>query len=49
MISNCFVIAVPKSALTIESPAYGGIEYYRQWQMSEGTPRTDEDEILAIF
>jgi hypothetical protein len=49
MISNCFAIAVPKSTLTIESPDYGGIEYYRQWQMSEGTPRTDEDEILAII
>jgi hypothetical protein len=43
MISNCIAIAVPKSKFTTESLAYGGIEYYRQWQMSEGTPRTDED------
>jgi hypothetical protein len=49
MISRCAAIAVPKSAIATESPAYGGIEHYRRWWMSEGTPRTDEDEIKAII
>jgi hypothetical protein len=49
MVSKCIAIAVPKSGLSAIAPFDGGVEYYRQWWMSEHTARTDEDEINATI
>ena len=49
MIARCAVIAVPKSGLSATVGWGGDVFHYREWWMSENTPRTDEDEIIATI
>ncbi|SMG63315.1 hypothetical protein BMETH_15941376575, partial [methanotrophic bacterial endosymbiont of Bathymodiolus sp.] len=43
------VIAVPKSGTGARVDWSGDVSHYREWWMSEKTPRTDYDEIIATI